>query len=67
MNIDETIAFHETYTKLGKILDAAQQRDRAEMEAKGLRPVYLGCNYEGTPRNPEFTITGWGVMVAPSR
>ena len=61
MNLDEQIAFTEAYTRLGKLFDAARDRDRAEMEAAGIYPIYLGITYEGTRTNPEYTVTKWLV------
>lgn len=61
MNIDEDVVFYDTYTRLGKLLDKARDRDRAEMEAVGQYPVFQGITYEGTARHPEYTITRWLV------
>ena len=58
---DEPVAFRETYTRLGKILDAAKKRDRAEMEAHDIYPIYQGITYEGTATHPEYTVTKWLV------
>ena len=58
-SLDEQVVFQDTYLRLNKILNAARDRDRREMEANGIYPVYLGVSYEGIASNPTHTITKW--------